>query len=204
MSIARFGANLLVAGLAAWATAASGALQDPTLTAPALESSIVLVGKTPAREPGGYARLCAREPAVCQTPTHANLPVEADGRVRLDAWAVRTAIAVNAYVNHAIVPEAESPDAEDFWKVGGETGDCEDFALAKRERLIQAGFPASSLVMATAYLPNGDYHAVLLLRADTGDYVLDNLAEDVLPVPRSRLRFRIIQSAVDPRVWLSL
>lgn len=203
MSIARLGAAILVAGLAAWASAASGALHVPPETIPAFEGSIALVGKSRATEPGGFARMCMRQPTACQ-PRPGRLQALAEGRVHLDPWSTHMVLAINSLTNREIRPQAERPGAPDYWKIGGPAGDCEDYALAKRERLIRAGFPSSSLVLATAHLMSGEYHAVLLLRTDQGDYVLDNLAADVLPVPKARLKFQMVQSGDDPRTWLAL
>lgn len=60
-------------------------------------------------------------------------------------------------------------------------GDCEDFALEKRRRLVEAGFPSAALTMAIAfhevqYFP----HAVLLAETTAGTWVLDNLQDDLL------------------------
>ena len=53
-------------------------------------------------------------------------------------------------------------------------GDCEDFALAKRDRLLKAGWPPEAMFMAVAYHPELGLHAVLLVRTSEGDLVLDS------------------------------
>ena len=53
-------------------------------------------------------------------------------------------------------------------------GDCEDFALTKRARLRALGWPPEALNIATCWLPNGEYHAVLIATLDGQDWVLCN------------------------------
>ncbi len=60
------------------------------------------------------------------------------------------------------------------------TGDCEDFALEKRRRLVEAGFPSASLTMAIAYHTDQLFpHAVLLIESDQGTWVLDNVDDPI-------------------------
>jgi predicted transglutaminase-like cysteine proteinase len=40
---------------------------------------------------------------------------------------------------------------------------------------MQRGWPASSLLITVVKQPNGEGHAVLTVRTDRADYVLDNL-----------------------------
>jgi len=47
-------------------------------------------------------------------------------------------ISVNKSVNHAIRPVNDKPGV-DVWSIGFTTGDCEDFALTKRKKLLQLG-----------------------------------------------------------------
>jgi predicted transglutaminase-like cysteine proteinase len=60
-------------------------------------------------------------------------------------------------------------------------GDCEDYALEKRRRLIVAGVPAADLSMAVAVTARGESHAVLVVAFAEGDMVLDNLTPWATP-----------------------
>ena len=62
----------------------------------------------------------------------------------------------------------------DYWEAASGTGDCEDYALAKRNRLIAAGCDPLAIHLATCWVETGEYHAVLIVNTSTGDYVLDN------------------------------
>lgn len=60
-------------------------------------------------------------------------------------------------------------------------GDCEDYALEKRRRLIAAGVPESALSLAVAVTARGESHAVLMISLKSGDMVLDNLTPWATP-----------------------
>ncbi len=87
-----------------------------------------------------------------------------------------TARAINALVNNSTQYKCDSAlySKPEFWEVANGAGDCEDFALAKRKLLIEAGCPRSDLSLATCYTEQGDYHAVLIVRTNQGQCVLDN------------------------------
>ena len=59
------------------------------------------------------------------------------------------------------------PDAKDTWQVAGKYGDCEDYALAKREKLLAAGWPVDRT-------ESGESHCVLYVETDKGGFILDN------------------------------
>ena len=66
---------------------------------------------------------------------------------------------------------------EDFWTIMDQpkmVGDCEDYSLTKRQRLIELGIPASKLRLAVCYAENGEGHCVLTCDVDGVTYVLDN------------------------------
>jgi predicted transglutaminase-like cysteine proteinase len=51
--------------------------------------------------------------------------------------------------------------------------------LLKRHMLMQQGFSPKDLLITVVLQPNGDGHAVLTVRTDYGDYILDNMRGDV-------------------------
>jgi|GEM_PF-5033338 len=80
-------------------------------------------------------------------------------------------------------------------------GDCEDIALLKIGELIKRGFPDSALRLAVGITPEGEGHAVVVAKTDKGDFILDNMTSKILPIEESKLSFRVVQSAVNPRQW---
>jgi predicted transglutaminase-like cysteine proteinase len=74
-------------------------------------------------------------------------------------------------------------------------GDCEDYQLMKRKLLIEAGLPRRSLRMTVVIDENGEGHAVLTVRTDRGDLILDNKTDDVLEWFRTNYRYIKRESA---------
>lgn len=112
--------------------------------------------------------------------------------------------AINRDVN-AEVPEISDRrqyGREDVWTLPSvRGGDCEDFALAKKKRLIEAGVPAGAVLIATVLDRQRKPHAVLVLRARAGDFVLDNLTDRMLPWHRTGYSFLRMQNPTAPRKW---
>jgi len=104
--------------------------------------------------------------------------------VRLDAATWRTVLDVNERVNVAVRPATdwELYGVADLWTfpVNG-SGDCEDYQLLKRNLLVQAGLPRRAMRMTVVIDEKNEGHAVLMLRTDRGDFVLDNKTNAVLP-----------------------
>lgn len=120
--------------------------------------------------PVGHSEFCQSRPGECG----ANKRIVDVQPLDETRWAELQAI--NTHYNQTIVPvtDMELYGVEEFWTYPNGYGDCEDFALAKRRDLINAGWPASTLLMSIVREANGDGHAVLLVRTDRGDLVLDN------------------------------
>jgi predicted transglutaminase-like cysteine proteinase len=88
--------------------------------------------------------------------------------------------AVNAEIE--LVSDPDNLGVEERWDIPSDCrGDCEDFALVKRERLKALGIPSAALTMAIGFHEVQFFpHAVLLVETTTGTWVLDNLYDDVL------------------------
>lgn len=81
-------------------------------------------------------------------------------------------VAVQDYVNGRVAYVAEPP-GHDVWQVADTSGDCEDFALAKRQLLLDKfGYrPARLKILFALNRKTSAGHAVLLV---DGYWVLDN------------------------------
>lgn len=88
---------------------------------------------------------------------------------------------INLSVNAAIKPrtDREMHDVEEVWSYPQVEGDCEDYVLLKRRMLMERGFKARDLLITVVRKRNGEGHAVLTLRTSKGDFILDNLDDDV-------------------------
>jgi predicted transglutaminase-like cysteine proteinase len=63
----------------------------------------------------------------------------------------------------------------------GGSGDCEDFALTKAMKLLQAGIPANAMNIEVGVGANGQGHAWLVIKTDKGDIALDLNYADPMP-----------------------
>jgi predicted transglutaminase-like cysteine proteinase len=126
--------------------------------------------------PSQYAAFCEIEPTAC----------ELDGPSVVEWTAVRHGQLqdVNRRVNEEIefVSDMDHLGLEEDWSFPVDCrGDCEDFVLEKRERLVAIGWPRSTLTIAFAFHEVQFFpHAVLLAETTAGTWVLDNLYDEVL------------------------
>ena len=188
----------LAAGLACFGSHSSRAAPG------AVESSSVMSFGQPVPVPVGYYNLCMSQPSVCR-PRSGRVPRTAPGAIHMTPDLLEKLETVTVAVNRAIRPVAD-PDAPGIreWRVRTAAGNCKDYALAKRQQLLADGLPTSALLVAIARLNNGEQHAVLVVRTDMGDYLLDNLNDGVRPWRRAPYNWEKIQSPVDTWTWHAL
>ena len=152
-------------------------------------------------QPVGHYDFCQRMPAECQPTADANSPTE----LTRELWA--EIVNVNNVVNIAVRPrtDMEMWGIEEYWSypVNG-YGDCEDYVLEKRKRLIEQGVPASNLLITVVRQPNGDGHAVLVVHTSMGDFVLDNLEMRVLRWNETEYSFLKRQSSQHAGMWVGI
>lgn len=110
--------------------------------------------------------------------------------------------AVNKAVNSRIAPDASK--GGDNWSLETRIGNCNDYAVQKRDELSRLGYPAAALSLAIVMTRAGQGHLVLTVRTDAGDYVLDNLQGSVLPWTALNYSWLKRQSAERPRYWVDL
>jgi len=82
-------------------------------------------------------------------------------------------------------------------------GDCEDYQLLKRKMLIAAGLPRRALRMTVVIDENGEGHAVLTVRTDRGDLILDNKTDEVLEWFRTNYSY-IKRESAETTGWVYL
>ncbi len=151
-------------------------------------------------QPIGHFDFCASNPGECSAIGGAAAPVELTRKL----WS--RIIDVNNRINVMVAPatDMEMWGREELWSYPDGQGDCEDYALEKRRALIAAGIPESSLFMTVVRQRNGDGHAVLTVRTDLGDYILDNLEPRVLAWNQTEYTFLKHQSAKNAGKWVSV
>jgi len=160
----------------------------------------VAVGET-ARAPIGWVQFCNERPGECKSETLA--PVD----VKFSKTSFQELDRVNRYVNDKIKPmtDLEHYGVVEKWAYPEDGyGDCEDYVLLKRRMLMQLGWPRGALLITVVRDKKGDGHAVLTVRTDKGEFVLDNQEAEILPWTDTGYRFVKRQSQSDPNVWVSL
>jgi predicted transglutaminase-like cysteine proteinase len=167
-------------------------------TALAFPASMTITGAT--NQPIGHYEFCKQYSAECDSIADDN------GPLRLDESNWKTILEVNYTVNTAIQPmtDQEIYGVEERWAYPRSVGDCEDYVLLKRKMLIKAGISPSDLLVTVVLQPNGEGHAVLTVRTDRGDFVLDNMRNKVLLWAETEYRFLKRQSSDNAGKWVKL
>lgn len=153
-----------------------------------------------AQPPYGFMRFCDTHPQEC-TSDAVGL-----GRFNLTPAGRADLEDINRLVNATIEPitDLELYGVTEHWTLPSDKGDCEDYALLKRKKLMERGWPASALLMTVVKDEKGDGHAVLTARTRQGDYILDNKTPKVLLWSKVPYEFMMRQSSLNPRAWVSL
>jgi len=160
----------------------------------------VSVGAT-ARPPIGWVEFCNEIPKECAA-------AKTEPRdVVLSAKVFKDLVRINRWVNDSIKPvtDVEHWGVVERWSYPDDgKGDCEDYVLLKRRMLMQAGWPREALLITVVRDKKGEGHAVLTVKTDRGDFVLDNQAEEILLWSDTGYRFVKRQSQSNPNVWVAL
>lgn len=155
-----------------------------------------------ASAPIGWIGFCRANPADCQPARDATR-----GPLRLTSSVFALLARINSEVNAAIEPESDQDQygVEEHWTypVSGR-GDCEDYVLEKRRRLIARGLPASALLITVVRDRAGAGHAVLTVVTDRGDYVLDNETDEIRLAAATGYAFVKRQSPAHPNRWVAI
>jgi predicted transglutaminase-like cysteine proteinase len=149
--------------------------------------------------PFGHSRHCAAAPHHCR-------PVPSADGFAPTASRMAELARVNRRVNRSITyrPDGVAGGELDRWEVRVQQGDCEDYALTKRAELIDRGWPSHRLLIALAMTEDGTGHAVVVVRLEDRDVVLDSLHDRIVPWHATSHRFIKIQSRSDPADWYAV
>jgi predicted transglutaminase-like cysteine proteinase len=174
----------------------------PAMTLAAASTTTIADG-TPAPPPPGFVSFCMHNIAVCTKHAQA-----ATNKVVLDEATRAKLVAVNDRINAAITyaTDQEQYGVVNVWTLDaiGGYGNCKDYALAKRQALIDEGFPENALRIAIVRTAQNELHAVLTVDTDHGDFVLDSIDPQIRPWADTRYAWLSRQSASDPLRWVNL
>src|SRR5215204_1576638 len=153
------------------------------------------------RAPVGWLEFCSENPREC---------VSGSGLARDAVLSTRTwkeLVRINRMVNDGITPmtDLDHYGVVEKWAYPDDGyGDCEDYVLLKQRLLVEAGWPRQALLITVVRDEKGDGHAVLTVKTDRGEFILDNQNHDILLWSETSYRYVKRQSQGDPNVWVSL
>jgi predicted transglutaminase-like cysteine proteinase len=167
-------------------------------SANAAEAFMTTSGRT--TQPVGHYEFCQKLPEECSQKTAKRAPVQ----LTRNLWAA--IVKINNAVNLEVTPltDMEIWGQEELWSYPDGQGDCEDYVLEKRRRLMALGVPAGDLMITVVRQANGDGHAVLTVRTSNGEYILDNLEPRVLAWADTDYTYLKRQSERNSGVWVQI
>ncbi len=165
---------------------------------PAYASQLVIASKA-VSAPAGFRGVCARYAWACDRSSAATV----HGAAAKLELANRVNRAINLRVRE-ISDERQYKTAEHWALPTQRGGDCEDFALLKKLELQRAGIAPDRLLIATVLDRKRRAHAVLVLRTDEGDFVLDNLTSRIKPWDKTGYSFLRMQDPTAPSGWTAV
>ncbi|MBM6595449.1 transglutaminase-like cysteine peptidase [Microvirga sp. BT291] len=147
-----------------------------------------------------WLAFCQRLPGECALDETEPTVITLDS----ETWA--EIVAVNARVNRDILPVTDQDhwgelDRWDYPDDG--MGDCEDIQLLKRRQLVESGLPRRALRMTVVIDEEGAGHAVMMVRTDRGDFILDNKRDAVLPWSQTGYTY-VKREGAEGKAWVSL
>jgi len=152
-------------------------------------------------QPIGHYDFCKANPSECSIRPANLAPAK-----MTDAF-LRKLASVTARVNAAVKPMSDLDiyGKDEVWAYPDKgVGDCEDYVLEKRRQLYRMGVSLADLLITVVRKPDGEGHAVLTVRTDEGDYVLDNLNDKVKAWDETGYRFLKRQAIDNTGRWVSI
>jgi predicted transglutaminase-like cysteine proteinase len=151
--------------------------------------------------PYGWVDFCQRYRGECEATVLQPLDIN------LTAESLRELERIDKAVNKAITPVSDMDHwgVVDQWDLPNDgKGDCEDYALLKRKLLIEEGFPRQALLMTVVKDEKNEGHAILTVKTNRGEFILDNLTDEVKPWDHTGYKFVKRQSQQDQNVWVQI
>ncbi len=152
-------------------------------------------------QPIGHYEFCKRRPDECSMhPTDLH-PIT----INQKTW--DEIVEVNTSVNKWVHPisDMDHYGVVQYWNYPDDgMGNCEHYALEKRRELMEKGMSLADLLITVVRLPDGEGHAVVTVRTDRGDFILDNLTDDVKNWTQTPYHFLKRQATDDTGRWVDI
>lgn len=196
----KYGSVAIYLAVGLFAAVMPAAAQQVAVVSPATRAPEFMRVYGSSQPPYGFVAFCERMPQECVVTS------QDDARYQATPQALSELDEVNRAVNHEIEPatDLEVYGVVEYWTLPKTRGDCEDYQLLKRHRLIARGWPSSSLLMTVVRDEKNEGHAVLTARTTQGDFILDNKVDVVRLWNQTPYHYVMRQSYMDPKVWVSL
>lgn len=188
-----------VLGLAIAFTATVSAKAQVVASLPTPTFSIDNDGRK-AKPVAAWTDFCNRMPAECAVDTDEPAIITMTPQI----W--KMLVATNRKINNKIKPKTDMEHwgVADRWDIPTDGyGDCEDYQLLKRQILVKEGLPRRALRMTVVIDEQNEGHAVLMVRTDQGDYILDNKTSAILPWSETNYVY-VKQEGSSSQEWVSL
>lgn len=184
----------------AWLACALVAVSAVLLAGPATAHPSQMLTASLTSQPIGHYEFCKRLPNECAIRSVDQTPLE------LSKQLLRRLEKLTISVNQAVKPMSDIDlySKDEYWAYPDKFGDCEDYVFRKRRVLMQEGISPSNLLITVLRKPDGEGHAVLTVRTDQGDFILDNLTDSVVPWDETGYIFLKRQATDHTGLWVTI
>ncbi|MFA6031373.1 MAG: transglutaminase-like cysteine peptidase [Myxococcota bacterium] len=155
----------------------------------------------PTSQPIGHFDFCKANQAECSIRPSKLAPATMSDAL------MRKLTSVTSKVNAAVKPMSDEDiyGKDEVWAYPDKgVGDCEDYVLEKRRTLSRQGMSLANLLITVLRKPDGEGHAVLTVRTDKGDYIVDNLTDKVRRWDETDYTFLKRQAIDNTGRWVSI
>lgn len=161
----------------------------------------IAIAISDAKAPWGWTDFCSRHADECTAELASAVSVP----MTRDTWKLMQDINLDVNLSIHEASDQEVYGVPERWEYPTSgSGDCEDFALEKRKRLIKAGLPRQALLMTVVVDEGGFGHAILTVRTSAGDFELDNRVDRILSWENTGYSFVKEQASDNPNHWVRL
>lgn len=187
---------IIIFNLFLFALGTAAALSENAQERPVAGANLSPVTK--ANPPWGWSDFCRRHPDECISQPLAPTTT----RLTPKLWTLLNDVNLRVNASITAITDQEHWGLPEHWDFPDDgKGDCEDFSLLKRKMLVNAGVAVENLSLAVVRDTTDNGHAVLLVRTDRGEFVLDNQTNEIKPRNQTEYRFVKQQSRTNPAQW---
>ena len=177
------------------------AVVSATATASFAPAAEAMLTGGPTSPPIGHFEFCKSHMSECTVRSRDAGPEHMTNKL----W--RKIVAANRSVNKHVkaLDDFDHFGKDEVWDYPADGfGDCEDYVLEKRRMLLQSGVPISDLLITVVLQDDGEGHAVLTVRTDQGDFILDSANGQVRRWDQTTYRYVKRQASDYTGHWVSI